>query len=298
MKRMIYCFLFFVLMSGMLHQSFGQNGGLLFMYEDFGDTLFPKPDWLADGVARSTTVGSFVSAPASASFNAHNGSLTLPEVSHPVMVRYQLGRTTSGTAKLMFVEVSTESATGTWLPVDTFSNDDTGYNTFTTCETDLTAFSSYTSVWIRFRKASATTSPWRLDDVEVFNTYPLPVTLTTFKGEYLDGEGVKLTWSTATEEQNAFFDVQRSVDGLGFSSIGRVPGGGSSLMPLHYAFADPAPAKPVSFYRLIQHDYDGKQNPSGVIMVKTTCAIGTGFEGLNVFANQDGVTIGLDSPVS
>jgi hypothetical protein len=234
MKRLIYCFLFFMLMFGFGSKGAGQNGGVLFLYEDFSDTIFPKPDWIADAVTRVTTAGSFYSAPAAASYASHNGSLTLPEVSHPVMVRFQLGRTTSGSAKLMIVEVSTESVTGTYIPLDTFSNDNTNYNAFTACETDLTAFSGYTSVWIRFRKASSTTSPWRLDDIEVFNTYPLPVTLTAFSGEFAVGTGVRLRWTTATEEQNAYFDVQRSADGMAFSTIGKVPGGGNSLQPLYY----------------------------------------------------------------
>lgn len=84
----------------------------------------------------------------------------------------------------------------------------------------------------------------------------LPVELTNFKAVAVPA-GVALSWRTATEQNNAYFDIERSADGRSFEAIGQVAGQGDSQAPVDYTFVDAKPLAGLSYYRLRQVDYDG-----------------------------------------
>lgn len=90
----------------------------------------------------------------------------------------------------------------------------------------------------------------------------LPITLKSFNLTYLN-EKVTLDWTTANEENNEGFEIQRSYDGITFDAIGFVKGSGNSLNPIEYSYTDPLVINGASgnvFYRIRQIDYDGKYN--------------------------------------
>ncbi len=98
----------------------------------------------------------------------------------------------------------------------------------------------------------------------------LPVALSSFTGEAKAGKNF-LLWTTASETNNAGFEVQRSVDGTDFSTIGKVNSkaeGGNSSNPINYSFTDGTPFAGMNYYRLVQTDKDGKTNYSSVISLK------------------------------
>lgn len=84
----------------------------------------------------------------------------------------------------------------------------------------------------------------------------LPVTLVSFNAFYT-GHQVDLSWITATEINNHYFDVERSLDGTHFESIGKVDGAGNHSGLLNYSFADQSSVTGVVYYRLKQVDFDG-----------------------------------------
>lgn len=88
------------------------------------------------------------------------------------------------------------------------------------------------------------------------NSGPLPVELLSFKAEAAESR-VKLEWATATEQNNDFFTIERSTDGISFSSIATVDGSGNSSSTLEYSTEDPAPAEGLNYYRLRQTDFNG-----------------------------------------
>ena len=88
---------------------------------------------------------------------------------------------------------------------------------------------------------------------------PLSVQLTAFTAEAQGPAAVQLRWTTASEENNREFEVQRSSDGLQFGVLGRLAGHGSTAAAHNYRYTDeqvPAEA-PVLYYRLRQVDTDG-----------------------------------------
>jgi hypothetical protein len=86
---------------------------------------------------------------------------------------------------------------------------------------------------------------------------PLPVTLVSFTAAVVN-RMAHLDWATATEVNNAYFEVQRSRDGHLFEGVGRVQGRGTSAQGSSYRFTDAALENgTTTYYRLRQVDADG-----------------------------------------
>lgn len=100
------------------------------------------------------------------------------------------------------------------------------------------------------------------------NLTTLPVSLTSFIAKK-QAASVQLQWTTMSERNNAYFDIERSTDGKLFVPIGRKEGSGNSSTGINYSFTDPNPEPGLSYYQLKQVDLDGKTtifNPVAVDM--------------------------------
>jgi hypothetical protein len=98
----------------------------------------------------------------------------------------------------------------------------------------------------------------------------LPVTWGEFKARVEAIDRVVLEWNTLNEQNNARFEIQRSVDGRNFQTIGTVKGGGSGHTAYKYGFIDRGVDEletEVIYYRLRQVDADGKSTLSKVATV-------------------------------
>lgn len=80
--------------------------------------------------------------------------------------------------------------------------------------------------------------------------------------------GVSLSWSTATETNNDFFAIERSIDGSFYERLGQIEGAGHSGVPRSYQYWD-LKAQSLRqnrlYYRLKQVDFDGSFSYSQVI---------------------------------
>lgn len=94
----------------------------------------------------------------------------------------------------------------------------------------------------------------------------LPVDLLSFTGNWA-GNAISLDWTTGTEINNDYFDVQWSPDGVNFESIGTVKGYGNTLEEVNYNYIHSNPGS-TNYYRLKQNDFDGAFEYSPVIIVK------------------------------
>jgi len=95
----------------------------------------------------------------------------------------------------------------------------------------------------------------------------LPVELISFTAT-LEQESVYLAWTTASEINNDYFELQRSFDNQNYNTIGKVEGSGNSNIIVNYSISDNESYKGVAFYRLKQVDYDGQHEYSEIIAVK------------------------------
>ena len=85
---------------------------------------------------------------------------------------------------------------------------------------------------------------------------PLPVSLMNFGG-IRNGTQANLYWFTASEKNNDYFKIERSIDGRQFEHRGRVKGNGTTNQVKGYDFKDEDCNAPILYYRLTQYDYDG-----------------------------------------
>ncbi|MFL5730995.1 MAG: PKD domain-containing protein, partial [Cytophagaceae bacterium] len=77
--------------------------------------------------------------------------------------------------------------------------------------------------------------------------------------------GIAVTWATSKEENNDYFVIQRSEDGLHFSNIGQLDGRGSSTSISSYEFIDMTPGDGENYYRIVQYDRNKDFSYSNVV---------------------------------
>lgn len=102
---------------------------------------------------------------------------------------------------------------------------------------------------------------------------PMPVELIEFNVRKAEG-GALLNWATSLELNNDYFEIQHSLDGKNFTSIGTIDGHGTTTILQQYSFLHANPASGVNYYRLVQHDYNGHYDYSPVKSLN--------YEGLHV----------------
>jgi len=98
------------------------------------------------------------------------------------------------------------------------------------------------------------------------NQGALPIELLSLTAN-VKGNCALLSFSTATETNNAYFSIERSQDGNRFETIGKVTGAGTTTEKQNYTFTDERPLKGTNFYRLKQVDFDGQFSYSPVVSV-------------------------------
>lgn len=96
-----------------------------------------------------------------------------------------------------------------------------------------------------------------------------PVKLLSFTGKEATN-GVRLNWSTASEQNNSHYEIYRSADGQSFAKIGSVKGNGTTNEVLNYSFTDVSPLSGTAYYRLRQVDFDNRFEDYGPIPVKSS----------------------------
>ncbi len=111
----------------------------------------------------------------------------------------------------------------------------------------------------------------------VYSNGALPVKFAAFSAMYQNGF-TKLSWSTATETNNDYFDIERSEDGLNFTAIGKVAGATNSNRITKYTYLDKSGIERTAllYYRIKQVDKDGSFDYTEIKVVKVP--------NLNVFA--------------
>lgn len=95
---------------------------------------------------------------------------------------------------------------------------------------------------------------------------PLPVELMAFSATPALSK-VRVEWATASEQDNAYFTVERGRTPTDLGAIGTVDGAGTSHTVRQYTFHDSEPLSGLSYYRLEQTDLDGTTSYSEVVPV-------------------------------
>lgn len=118
----------------------------------------------------------------------------------------------------------------------------------------------------------------------------------SLQGENLQ-VGTMLSWSTAYEEENALFVVEKSEDGVNFSDIGTLEAAGTSEDVRDYNFLDILANAERSYYRLKQVDTDGSFSYSEVVAVPQVYTNNFMVARMSNVATQDVFELTFDSMV-
>ena len=119
------------------------------------------------------------------------------------------------------------------------------------------------------------------------NDVTLPIELIQFKATKV-GAYVQLDWSTATEINNDYFTVERSVDGENFEVILTEKGAGNSSTQKDYRRYDEQPRVGYNYYRLSQTDFNGEIESFNIEVVQfsgITSVENGGVSSANIFPN-------------
>jgi hypothetical protein len=181
-------------------------------------------------------------------------------------------------------EVGTPITTKIDLTADPLAPNLDGSFTRSTGAGVLGHFNTMTNVWEDFA-ATYASNTWTI--AAYMGTYSpfitastgavLSVELSDFKVK-ANQKSALLTWTTASEKDNAYFDVQHSTNGADFQTIGQVNGSGTRTVATTYSFDHKDPSVGVNYYRLNQVDANGKATLSAVrsvVMGKTGLVVKT-----------------------
>ena len=160
------------------------------------------------------------------------------------------------------------------LPTDTSSYHNivqTNSTTFNFTDQNIEANKNYT---YRIRTLSFQGSTWG-NEATAYVPAIIPVELISFTSS-VDENNVTLNWQTATETNNAGFEIQReqvfspqsSVGNEGWKVISFINGNGATTEPQSYSFVDENLSTGKYQYRLKQIDFDGTFEYSNTIEVE------------------------------
>jgi len=93
----------------------------------------------------------------------------------------------------------------------------------------------------------------------------------------------QLKWITATEINNAYFTINTSKDGVHFEKLTTLSGKGNSNTTQHYDFLDRNSTNGITYYQLLQTDFDGTTEIVGYVEI-TRGEIAT-LNTINLFPN-------------
>ncbi len=85
----------------------------------------------------------------------------------------------------------------------------------------------------------------------------LPIELVSFTGDW-NGQTVQLDWSVASQLNNDYYTIDKSIDGYHWEELAVLPGAGNSNQLMNYRTYDERPLVGHNYYRLTQTDYDGQ----------------------------------------
>jgi len=101
----------------------------------------------------------------------------------------------------------------------------------------------------------------------IWDSFIVPVELTSFTGTVNNLGQVVLNWETATEINNQGFEIERRTETSEFRTVGFVEGYGTTSEPRSYVYTDMTAETGVNYYRLGQIDYNGAYAYSDVVEI-------------------------------
>ena len=122
------------------------------------------------------------------------------------------------------------------------------------------------SVWEELGVLNESNSPFYVEQSGISSFSPftigitgsaLPIELISFQANCAGNKQVEVTWSTASEHNTSHFVVEKSRDGVNWTTLNTLGAAGNSTSIIEYALTDNNVASGTTYYRLTQFDNDG-----------------------------------------
>ncbi len=111
----------------------------------------------------------------------------------------------------------------------------------------------------------------------------LPVELISLTANCTEENQVEINWTTASENNSAYFEVKKSRDGMNWIVLDSVIAAGNSSSELNYSMTDSEIIETNNYYKLTQIDFDGTQKTYPIISVN--CSKKSNLSMLEIFPN-------------
>ena len=138
--------------------------------------------------------------------------------------------------------------------------------TGTAIPSSLTSSATGGELTIRWKTDVSNIGAWGGFLIEAFEITALPVELTLFEAVTYPQWNV-IKWTTASEHNSSYFDLQSSLNGDLWRSLAVKPAAGNSTSDVKYSWID-YNLEDYTYYKLIQFDIDGQYREYGPILAK------------------------------
>jgi hypothetical protein len=143
---------------------------------------------------------------------------------------------------------------------------------------------------------------YKIMDFDIWCNTVLPIELISFDGYFKENYNL-LTWSCATEINNDFFTIDKSLDGINWLQLSIIDASGTTNNITSYSIKDFNPDKSINYYRLKQTDLNGKSQYFNIIDIDNTLSkdkkvisifnligqeVGSESEGVLIYTYSDG----------
>lgn len=121
-------------------------------------------------------------------------------------------------------------------------------------------------------RANSNGEEWWFDNFELIKMYSLPIELINFTGVFENNYNL-IQWSSASEHNNAYYILEKSIDGTNWDILNTQSGAGNSVDQLDYTFRDTQYNNGINYYRLSQVDFDGQSETFNIISIDNSVKI-------------------------
>lgn len=131
----------------------------------------------------------------------------------------------------------------------------------------------------------------------------LPVELGEFRGVKSSERNNTILWTTLTEQNNDYFELYQSNDGVYWRKLKTISGQGNTSDKTNYSYTHKEVPKQINYYRLEQVDFNGEVTDLGIVsvdnstdrvLIKKVNLLGQevtdDYKGLVILYYSDGVT--------
>lgn len=145
------------------------------------------------------------------------------------------------------VDISSDAST--WTTMDSVYENDTVVNSLKV---------SGTGRYVRMYGLTRTTGyGYSIYEFQVYGNIVLPVEFTSFNAKLQSDKSVLLSWSATLEAGFSKFEVQRSSDGVSYSTLSTLTSDSSTGSNVSLQYVDASPLNGTNYYRIKEIDLNG-----------------------------------------